>query len=107
VFARNLNTSRPAFSLSPPLRALVTALQERRARTLADRELARRVCDAVERETGQGGLSFYVHDGTVTVYGSTPNRATREAILRLAAGQPGARRIIDHLSDDPQPPALR
>lgn len=107
VFARNINPSRPGFSLSPPLRALVAALQERRSRTLADRELARRVRDAIERATGSGGLSFYVHDGTVTVYGSTPDRTTREGVLRLAAAQPGAKRIIDHLSDDARPPAPR
>jgi hypothetical protein len=105
LFAPNLKPPRGAFSLSPPLRALVAVLQERRSRTLADRELARRVRDVVERATGAIGLSFYVHDGTVTVYGTTPDRATREGILRLAASQPGAKRIIDHLSDDrPLPP---
>jgi hypothetical protein len=105
VFAKNIIPSRAAFALSPPLRALVAVLQERRSRTLADRELARRVRDAIERATGVTGLSFYVHDGTVTVYGSTPDRVTSEGILRLAAAQPGARRIIDHLSDGSRPPA--
>jgi hypothetical protein len=105
VFVRNASPSRPSFSLSPALRALVTTLQERRARTLADRELARRVRDAVERSTGGSGLSFYVHEGTVTVYGPALDRAARENVLRQAAAQPGARRIIDHTSDDARPPA--
>ncbi len=103
LFARNFGSSRPSLALAPPLRALVQALQERRARTLADRELARRVQDAVDRAAGAsaGGLSFYVHEGTVSVYGSVPDDAARSAVLGIAADQPGARRVIDHLVNAP------
>lgn len=74
---------------------------------MADRELARRVQDAMDRAAGNagGGLSFYVHEGTVTVYGSVRDEASREAVLGIAAEQPGARRIIDHLVDAEGSPA--
>jgi hypothetical protein len=71
---------------------------------MADRELARRVRDAIDRKSGGsgGGISFYVHEGTVSVYGSIRDAAVRETVLGLAADQPGARRIIDHLVDTPE-----
>ena len=106
MFARYLNPPRAAFALAPPLRALVKSLQERRARTAADRELARRVRDAMDRAIADaGGLSFYVHEGTITVYGAVRDERMREAVLNVAAGQPGAQRIIDHLADTVPPPA--
>jgi len=106
VFARN-DPPRSAFALAPPIRALVKSLQERRARTAADRELARRVRDAISRATsGAAGLSFYVHEGTVTVYGAVRDGAMREAILRVAAAQPGALRIIDQVADADVPAGL-
>jgi hypothetical protein len=101
LFVRNFVPSRASFALAPPLRALVQALQERRARTMADRELARRVRDAIDRASSGAahGLSFYVHEGTISVYGSVRDGAAREVLLGLAADQPGARRVIDHLVD--------
>jgi hypothetical protein len=72
---------------------------------MADRELARRVQNAIDQaaRTAGGGLSFYVHEGTVAVYGSVSDEASRQAVLGIAADQPGARRIIDHLVDADRP----
>jgi hypothetical protein len=76
----------------------VQSLQERRARTAADRELARRLHAAVgASKLETGGLSFYVHDGAIAVYGQVRTDAVREAVLSLAAEQPGARLVVDHL----------
>lgn len=88
----------PAAPLSPRLRAILDALQERRARTAADRELARRVAFAIENAKLEvDGLSFFVHDGSVAVYGAVRVETLRERVLGLVAEQPGVRRIQDHL----------
>lgn len=85
-------------ALTPRLRALVRSLQERRARTAADRELARRLHAAVgAAKLEASGLSFYVHDGAIAVYGQVRAEPVREAVLALAAEQPGARLVVDHL----------
>ncbi|HLT48432.1 MAG TPA: hypothetical protein VK002_14455 [Rubricoccaceae bacterium] len=88
-----------AAPLPPRLRAILQTLQERRTRTAADRELARRIQFAVEsaRIEDVGGLSFYVHEGSVAVYGAIRTEALRERVLGLVAEQPGVRRIQDHL----------
>lgn len=87
------------YGLPPVLRALVDRHQSLRARTTADRSLARRLCDAV-RQSGLpiAGLAFYVHDGAVSVYGSVADGPARETIVSLAASMPGVRRIVDHLT---------
>jgi len=87
-----------ALALTPRLRALVQTLQDRRARTVADRELARRL-HAVVGGSGLAvnGLSLFVHDGAISIYGPVRDEATRESVLTLAAEQPGARRVVDHL----------
>jgi hypothetical protein len=92
-----------AAPLTPRLRALVQTLQEQRTHTAADRELARRIQFAVEnaRLAEGGGLSFYVHDGSVAVYGAIRTEALRERVLGLVAEQPGVRRIQDHLQLPP------
>lgn len=65
---------------------------------MADRELARRLRAAVEgAKLGVFGLSFYVHDGSIAVYGLIRSESSRERILTLVGEQPGARRISDHL----------
>lgn len=72
--------------------------QARRNRTAIDRELARRLHHAVEQaKLDVRGLAFYVHEGSVAVYGSVRTEALREEVLTLVADQPGARRITDHL----------
>lgn len=77
---------------------MLEALQERRSRTSADRELARRLQFAVDNARLEvDGLSFYVHDGSVAVYGAVRTEALREQTLGLVAEQPGVRRIQDHL----------
>jgi hypothetical protein len=94
------STSPPAraFLLAPQLRALVQTLQERRARTAADRELARRLHAVVEQGAlAAHGLSFFVHDGGIAVYGTVRDEPSREAVLAVLAEQPGTRRIVDHL----------
>ena len=84
--------------LPAALRSLVDRHQANRAKTTADRSLARRLHDGV-RQSGVavGGLAFYVHDGAISVYGSVPDAAARDAVVAVAAGLPGVRRIVDHL----------
>ncbi len=80
------------------LRTFLNSLQERRVRTAADRELTRRIRAVVENSPlNSRGLSIYVHDGSVDVYGTIENDARREDVLSLVAEQPGAKRITDHL----------
>ena len=43
------------------------------------------------------GLSFYVHDGAISVYGTVGDAPAREAVIAVASGLPGVRRIVDHL----------
>ena len=86
------------YGLPPALRSLVERHQTQRAQTTADRSLARRLRDAV-RQAGlpPAGLSFYVHDGAISVYGTVSDAAARESVVAVAAGLPGVRRIVDHL----------
>ena len=80
------------------LRHVVDRFQERRARTAADRSLARRLHAALAAgTTGAAGLALYVHNGAISLYGTVPTDTVREALMALAAAQPGARRIVDHL----------
>ena len=78
---------------------MLQSLQERRTRTAVDRELARRLQFAFRNAQGEaiGGLSFYVHEGSVAVYGAIRTEALREKVLGLVAEQPGVQRIQDHL----------
>ena len=87
------------YGLPPALRGLVERHQANRARTTADRSLARRLRDGV-RQSGVAvkGLAFYVHDGAISIYGAVADAGAREAVVTLAASQPGVRRIVDHLS---------
>ncbi|HYE95906.1 MAG TPA: BON domain-containing protein [Rubricoccaceae bacterium] len=92
----------PAVPVPPQIRALVRVLQERRARSSADRALARRLHDAFAAARLEvDGLSLYVHEGAVTLYGMVRTEAHREAVLTLVAQQPGLRRISDHLQLPP------
>lgn len=96
------SSTSPSVALPPALRAFVATLRERRARTAADRSLARRIQSAVRMANLEtGGFSFYVHDGSVAVYGSVATEALREQILGIVAEQPGLRRITDHLQRTP------
>ncbi|HEX8298569.1 MAG TPA: BON domain-containing protein, partial [Rubricoccaceae bacterium] len=71
----------------------------RRTLTAGDRALARRFQSALANDpSGATGLTLYVHNGAVSIYGTVPNEAVREAVVTLAAAQPGARRIVDHLT---------
>lgn len=86
------------YGLPPALRLVVDRFQERRARTATDRSLARRLHAAlVGGATGAAGLALYVHNGAVSIYGTVPTEAVREAVVTCAAAQPGVRRIVDHL----------
>lgn len=86
-------------SVETRLRTLMQTLQERRARTAADRALAGRLRAAFAASPlGALGVSFYVHDGAIAVYGAVADEATREAVLTLAAEQPGCRRLTDALT---------
>lgn len=84
--------------LPPVLRAMLDAVQVRRERTVTDRSLARRLHAAVQAERLPAlGVSFYVHDGAISIYGTVPDAATRDSLVTVAAHQPGVRRIVDHL----------
>lgn len=86
------------YGLPPALRALVERHQSQRAKTTADRSLARRLRDGIRSaELPVSGLSFYVHDGALSLYGTVPDAAAREALLSLCTRLPGIRRIVDHL----------
>lgn len=88
----------PTAAVADRLRTFLQSVQDRRDRTTADRELARRLQASVEAAGLEVyGLSFYVHDGSIAVYGLVRTEAMRERILSLLAEQPGARRIHDHL----------
>ncbi len=88
----------PTAAVAERLRRLLLSVQDRQARTAADRELARRLRAAVEGARLEVyGLSFYVHEGSIAVYGLIRTEALRERVLTLVAEQPGARRIHDHL----------
>ena len=86
------------YGLPPALRVLVDRHQANRAKTTADRSLARRLKDGIAAlEAPVAGLAFYVHDGAISIYGTVPTPAAREALIGLASGLPGVRRIVDHL----------
>lgn len=85
------------FNLPPAFRHVVAQFQHRRALTAADRSLAKRLHAALAPSPDASGLALYVHHGAVSVYGTVPTEATRDAILAVAAEQPGVRRIVDHL----------
>ena len=81
------------------LRTFLNSLQENRVRTTVDRELTRRIRAAVENSALKiSGVSIYVHDGSVDVYGTIESGTKREDVLSLVAEQPGAKRITDHLN---------
>ena len=84
--------------LAPVLRTFLNSLQEHRVRTATDRALTRRIRAVVEDSLlNIRGLSIYVHDGSVDVYGTIESDTRREDMLSLVAEQPGAKRITDHL----------
>jgi osmotically-inducible protein OsmY len=86
------------FGLPPAVRLVVDRFQHRRALTATDRSLARRLHAALGQDrTGASGLALYVHNGAVSVYGTVASESVREAVLHVAAAQPGVRRIVDHL----------
>ena len=85
------------YGLPPALRAVLERHQTHRARTTADRSLARRLRDAVRQSGGPAGLAFYVHDGAVSVYGPVADAASRDAVIASVSALPGVRRIVDHL----------
>ena len=81
------------------LRTFLNSLQDNRVRTTVDRELTRRIRAAVENSALKiNGVSIYVHDGSVDVYGTIESETKREDVLSLVAEQPGAKRITDHLN---------
>lgn len=93
--------------LPAALRSLLERHQQRRARTTADRSVARRLREGM-RAAGltASGLAVYVHDGAISLYGAVQNEADREALLRVASAQPGVRRIVDHLRIEAVTPVI-
>ena len=84
--------------LPPALRSLLDAVQNRQAETTTDRSIARRIQGELRRTEGPSeGLSFFVHGGTVSVYGTVGSPDVRDAILTLVTSQPGVHRVVDHL----------
>ena len=95
------------YGLPPSLRALVERHQQRRAKTSADKSVARRLRQGI-RSAGlsASGLAIYVHDGAISLYGTVHDEAAREALLGVASSQPGVRRIVDHLRIEVEAPVI-
>ncbi|MEM0961315.1 MAG: BON domain-containing protein [Bacteroidota bacterium] len=86
------------YGLPPVIRSIVDRYQSQRARTTADQSVARRLRDSFRANGIQlSGLTFYVHDGAVSIYGSLTDGQAREDVISVASAQPGVRRIVDHL----------
>ena len=86
------------FGLPPALRSLLDRHQAARAKTTADQSLARRLHDGVGASgLDVRGLTVYVHDGAVSLYGTLASSATREGVLTVVTRTPGVRRVVDHL----------
>ena len=84
--------------LPPSLQRLLDAVQNRQAETTTDRSIVRRIKSELKRAGGpESGLSFFVHSGAVSVYGTVGSPDVRDAILTLVTSQPGVRRVVDHL----------
>lgn len=83
---------------SEQLKTFLGSVQDKQVRTSSDRELAKRISGAVQHaDLELGGLSVYVHDGSVAVYGKVTSDVKREALLSLIAEQPGAKSVVDHM----------
>ena len=84
--------------LPSSLRSLIDRHHAKRGKTAADRSLARRLKDGVAQSgVAAGGLSFYVHDGAISIYGTVADAAAREVVIGVVTGLPGVRRVVDHL----------
>ena len=84
--------------LPPSLRRVLDAVQTRQAETTTDRSIVRRIKSELRRaDATLHGLSFYVHSGAVSVYGTVGSPDARDAILTLVTSQPGVRRVVDHI----------
>ena len=84
--------------LPPSLRRVLDSVQQRQAETTTDRSIARRIKSKIQRaDASLQGLSFYVHSGAVSVYGTVGSPDVRDAILTLVTSQPGVRRVVDHI----------
>lgn len=79
--------------------ALVEGVRARRARTLADRRIARELREAVNGKlpSDVNGLNFYVVGGAVSVYGRVASYAERERVMEAMSTVRGITRITDHL----------
>jgi hypothetical protein len=99
-FCLPMPTPHPLPAGRPDVRALLDALQQRRARTLADRTLAAAVRQTLEgtAPTLVDGLHFYVFEGAISVYGAVGTYAERDEVLAALAALPGATHIADHLT---------
>jgi len=93
-------TPHPLPAGRPDVRALLDALQQRRARTQADRALAAAVREALDVAAPAlvDGLHVYVFEGAISVYGAVGTYAERDEVLAVLAGLPGASHIADHLT---------
>ena len=72
----------------------------RSARTERDRQLARRLCTAMDELlalTGVGGVQFYVYDAIVTVYGTVPSYEDLTLVTEHLSAVPGVERITNNL----------
>ena len=84
--------------LPSSLQRILDLVQNRQAETTTDRSIVRRIKSELKRADGpDSGLSFYVHSGAVSVYGTVADPDVRDAILTLVTSQPGVRRVVDHI----------
>ena len=82
------------------VRGMLDALRVRRERTDRDRMLAHRVYvmfERIHRAHDAVDLHFYVHEGTVTVYGDVLTHEQRDGVLGHLEALPGIQDVDDHL----------
>lgn len=83
-----------------------TRTQALRRRTLASKDLERRVRAAIESAVANpGGVDVRVHGPTVTLRGRV-RREERDFVLAAALGAPGVTQVSNYLEIDEQPGEL-
>lgn len=80
--------------------ALLLRIRERRTRTSSDLRLTKEIETQFETDQNNAaqGLSFYVCDGSVSVYGVVNSSTERDLVIQALSGIQGIRRITEHIT---------
>ncbi|MEM1270360.1 MAG: BON domain-containing protein [Bacteroidota bacterium] len=76
------------------------SLRRKDAQTKRDRQLTLKIANALEmalKPNEAESLSFYVREGSVTVFGTTCQPANRAFVLELVRRVPGVREVNDYI----------